>query len=89
MHAFEEPVTPKSEIAIDTSCNSPDSGLSKKVLSIDDALPRQRLDLFRHLDFSNELEIDGDSLLSIISRELLELPPIVTEGDDSPWSLPN
>jgi hypothetical protein len=89
MHAFDEPATPKSESAIETSCNSPDVSRSKKVISIDDALPRQRLDLFPNLDFSNEIELDGDSLLRIISRELLELPFISGDGDDSPWNLPH
>ncbi len=89
VHAFDEPTTPKSESAIETSCNSPDATRSRKVISIEDSLPRQRLDLFPNLDFSNELEFDGDTLLSILSRELLELPFISADGDDSPWNLPH
>jgi hypothetical protein len=65
---------------------------SRKIISIDESLPRRRLDLFPHLDFSNELELDCDSLLSILSKELhkgaIDIPMVV-DGDYNPWNLPH
>ena len=66
---------------------------ARKVLSIDDSLPRRRLDLFPHLDFSNESELDDASVLRLIPNELHGSIGVVSilsmDGDDSPWNLPN
>ena len=65
---------------------------SRKIISLDESLPRRRLDLFPHLDFSNELELDCDALLSIISKELHNCAidiPLVVDGDYNPWNLPH
>ena len=86
-HAFEENEDTRPEKAsLETKSSS------KTVISIDDSLPRQKLDLFPHLDFSNELELDAESLLSILSSELFRAAseiPVMADGDNNPWKLPN
>ncbi len=98
MPGFTDSKTSNEATPMQTRTNSPERSIScqvsesRRIISIDNALPRQRLDLFPHLDFTNELEIDGESLLSILSRELLidvSDTLVVADGDDSPWDLPN
>ena len=89
-HCFSESKDSEMNVSMTNSDLSYES--PKKVISIDESLPRQRLDLFTHLDFSNELDIDGESILGMLSKELygssVELS-IIADSDHSPWSLPN
>ena len=68
-------------------------------ISLDETIcsnSRRRLDLFPCLDFTNEIPDpeEEDSLLSCISREMLQLEIlnddriVYADGDDSPWTLP-
>ena len=80
-----------------------ESALPKRVgtvISLDDNLAiaannRRRLDLFTHLDFSNELLIEdnGESLLISISSEVQRFLddnlPLLSDGDHSLWTLPH
>jgi len=107
---------PEVDIVTATNSRSCSAASSPKntrmVLSISDYLAvdtckfansqKQKLNLFEALSFGNE-ESDTESLLSSISREVLQFEnSIVPEksenpitergqgnGDDSPWSLPN
>jgi hypothetical protein len=86
MHSFADEGGRKS---INTSTATASS--IRKVISIEESLPRQRLDLFPHLDFSNELELDAESLLSILAKELFRVAselPVMADGDNSLWNLP-
>jgi hypothetical protein len=91
-HCFAERVGEQKE-NLKTNSLDKTNEPARKVLSIDDSLPRRRLDLFPHLDFSNESELDDASALRLLPNDLHGSIGVVsilsTEGDDSPWNLPN